>query len=315
MPTPAVLLFLFSVFAGASLIAFSFRLKLRHPAPYLDLYFYLMVATASYGFVNWVGPALHVYFSELTPQRSSASIVLFVAGAIPLVLAKLYLFVRLLFAILRQDFPSPLARIFPPVCVLVLIATGYLIAKDYRTESYDHLGRFMLLLGILVIVADYLAVGYFLSRTDRVADERRRRHARNFGWAYLVGYFVYASPFYVSIWIALPWYQDFAPYLYYLMHLPPMLFLRRFSEVEVADHPPERDPAGLIGEFGISRREGEVLELLLAGNNNRQIAEQLFISPNTVRNHISSIYGKTSVKNRIQLFSLCDRRFQRGETH
>lgn len=47
-------------------------------------------------------------------------------------------------------------------------------------------------------------------------------------------------------------------------------------------------------------RELEVLELLARGVDNPGIARALFLSPHTVKNHVSSILVKLQVENRIQ---------------
>lgn len=52
-------------------------------------------------------------------------------------------------------------------------------------------------------------------------------------------------------------------------------------------------------DFSLSKREIEVLEKLSTGENYNQIAEDLFISPSTVRKHIENIYGKLHVHNKI----------------
>jgi DNA-binding NarL/FixJ family response regulator len=50
----------------------------------------------------------------------------------------------------------------------------------------------------------------------------------------------------------------------------------------------------------LSERELEVLHLLVDGRDNAAIAAELFISPNTVKSHVASIFAKLGVENRLQ---------------
>jgi two-component system, NarL family, response regulator LiaR len=50
----------------------------------------------------------------------------------------------------------------------------------------------------------------------------------------------------------------------------------------------------------LSERELEVLRLIAIGKDNADIARELFISPKTVKNHISNILMKLQIENRIQ---------------
>lgn len=50
----------------------------------------------------------------------------------------------------------------------------------------------------------------------------------------------------------------------------------------------------------LSTREREVLDLAAAGLRNREIAERLMISSNTVKFHLRSIYAQLGVRNRVQ---------------
>ncbi|MBE2225657.1 MAG: response regulator transcription factor [Anaerolineae bacterium] len=50
----------------------------------------------------------------------------------------------------------------------------------------------------------------------------------------------------------------------------------------------------------LSSREREVLALVAEGLNNTEIADQLVISPNTVRNHVSTCTSKLGASNRAQ---------------
>ena len=51
----------------------------------------------------------------------------------------------------------------------------------------------------------------------------------------------------------------------------------------------------------LTDRERQVIALIAEGLKNRQIAERLFISPTTVTHHLSSIYAKLGVTDRLEL--------------
>lgn len=69
-------------------------------------------------------------------------------------------------------------------------------------------------------------------------------------------------------------------------------------------------PTSAISEQGdswlveaISEREIEVLQLLADGRTNKEIAQAMFVSVNTVKSHLKSIFGKLNVKNRREAVS------------
>jgi DNA-binding CsgD family transcriptional regulator len=55
-----------------------------------------------------------------------------------------------------------------------------------------------------------------------------------------------------------------------------------------------------MASLGISDREFEVLEQLAAGRSNKEIAGRLNVSPNTVKTHVTNLYGKLEVKRRTE---------------
>jgi two-component system response regulator DesR len=59
--------------------------------------------------------------------------------------------------------------------------------------------------------------------------------------------------------------------------------------------PRAEQPASLLTE-----REREVLDLIAAGSTNREIAEQLYLSPHTIKEHTSSLYKKLRARNRAE---------------
>ena len=55
-----------------------------------------------------------------------------------------------------------------------------------------------------------------------------------------------------------------------------------------------------LRELSITKRELEILALIAQGMSNREIAEKLFVSENTVKTHSSRLFDKLSVKRRTQ---------------
>ena len=79
--------------------------------------------------------------------------------------------------------------------------------------------------------------------------------------------------------------------------------IRRMRSLGVRELPPvRRGPRASTraNPAGLTLREVEVLGLLADGLRNAEIAERLYLTPKTVRHHVSSIYGKLGVETRIE---------------
>jgi len=57
-------------------------------------------------------------------------------------------------------------------------------------------------------------------------------------------------------------------------------------------------------DLGITRRELEILELIAQGMSNREIAQKLYVSENTVKTHSSRLFDKLGAKRRTQAVQL-----------
>ena len=69
--------------------------------------------------------------------------------------------------------------------------------------------------------------------------------------------------------------------------------VRRVREQSVTAEQPE-------DLLALSEREKEILRLVAQGRDNTEIAQELYLSPSTVKNHVSSILEKLGVDSRVQ---------------
>ena len=71
-------------------------------------------------------------------------------------------------------------------------------------------------------------------------------------------------------------------------------------EVPVPFDGPFRRNEARLAQLGITPRELEILEAIAAGLSNREIAERLFVSENTVKTHTARLFDKLSARRRTQ---------------
>ena len=82
--------------------------------------------------------------------------------------------------------------------------------------------------------------------------------------------------------------------LYQKIYLPAPI--KEKSEQEIFD--------SFANQYDLSSREQEILRLILEGKSSPEIAEALYVSPNTVKYHIHNLLQKTDCQNRISLVQL-----------
>ena len=80
------------------------------------------------------------------------------------------------------------------------------------------------------------------------------------------------------------------------------VFTRRVPGRQAYAQPGASDASSLLRQ--LSKREREILGSIAKGMNNRQIADGLFISEKTVRNHVTNIFDKLGVSSRAQAIVL-----------
>lgn len=60
-------------------------------------------------------------------------------------------------------------------------------------------------------------------------------------------------------------------------------------------------PSGVSRNFGLTQREKQVIALIGAGYTNKDLAQKLGITENTAKHHLTNIFDKLGVSNRLEL--------------
>jgi len=85
---------------------------------------------------------------------------------------------------------------------------------------------------------------------------------------------------------------------------PPKLSMALFQSVSRSGSAPE--PKSWGAEFGLSRREQQLVELLRQRMTNKEIAAQLNLSEQTVKNHVHNISRKIGATDRFNIVRICE---------
>jgi len=125
------------------------------------------------------------------------------------------------------------------------------------------------------------------------------------GWVLLYG-LALAGLAWVLAWIDFQWQVRSGPGELYLA-LVALLFTamgiwvgRRLTLGSRPPAAPFRENRKALDYLGVTDRELELLQLLAQGCSNKEIARRASISTNTVKTHLSNLYGKLEVSRRMQ---------------
>jgi DNA-binding NarL/FixJ family response regulator len=78
---------------------------------------------------------------------------------------------------------------------------------------------------------------------------------------------------------------------------------RAFPPVK-AEHATKIGMEHVFDRYGVTKRERQIVEKICLGKTNKQIADELFISLQTVKDHTHRIYSKVGVGSRMQLVQM-----------
>jgi len=304
-------LVILSILAGGGAIIFTYQMHRKYHIPYLSTYLYYLIFLYIFGIYGLVLPAILEYAvtSRMTAGTIETLKLFITFFGIPFLILSLYMFIRLSRELVHKSLNIRFNLLFFAILSLFFFAYGFFLVRIYSFgETRFDMIRMLIstcfsVLTVLIVAGSLLQLLIFIRK---VLDTHERYIIRIFGLAYLGFYLFSVILFNLS---SLHYFISLGfVFLFFSAHLLPVLFLYinldkvnlESSGVKDLDMSIEK----FVGKYGISKRETEIIQLICKGKSNQDISDSLYISLQTVKDHIHRIFLKTGVKNRVQLTNL-----------
>jgi len=285
----------------------------RYRTPFLGSYFYYLVFLYIFGTYSLAGAGILQYLLARmeTDQKliNSASLYAIFLGIPFLALAK-FMFIRSILDFLNKKSSTSFLITYFFILTSAFVFYGVYMIRLTRFDlgNYQNLILIQRWAFAAFMITLYLSAFLFiLFSTRRLSDHPANKYIRVFGSWYMAFMVLCISS------LAFTTYRLISHQVFFLIflswHLIPLLFmniyLNKYQEQEqtISDDFEARLRA-FAAEHEISKRECEVVRLICQGLANQEISDSLFISLQTVKDHIHRIFIKTGVKNRVQLTNM-----------
>jgi DNA-binding CsgD family transcriptional regulator len=263
-----------------------------------------------FGFYGILGTiTAHYYLSDIEVKgvfiRHLFSFLPFIG--VPFVIVAWYMFVKISFELTEKQISLKFTLWFFIILLFVFLLFGFLVPSiDFLAvkEMEINIRVFMFFVFIELITLLIAFKNYFLG-SNQLRDKHKIKFIKTFALLNLILYIVPG----VLLALGEKNMNYIAGYtvVYFSKDIIPLLLLGNYLKKNYT-HPVNvvsvSTKASFVEKFGISKRETEIVEEIIKGKTNQEISERLFISIQTVKDHVHNIYLKTEVKNRVQLTNL-----------
>jgi DNA-binding CsgD family transcriptional regulator len=230
-----------------------------------------------------------------------------------------YFFLQVIWGMLDRPLSAKTRNIVRTVIGAYAVIQAAAIAASINIAGFRLSHLMSRIVWFSTIAFIYIMLFATLRQIGTVGDRKRRAALRTY-WSMLLGiitavivliYLQYAGILDVSR------YNFISALAIVAMNAAPILYLgwfaERFHGAPRTEWSIDSNAMLLFERYDITPREQEIVRLICSGKTNKEIAEELFISLQTVKDHVYRIFRKCEVKNRVRLVSLFLRQLEAGK--
>lgn len=299
-----------SILFGFFALAQAYNLQRKFEADSIKSYFYHQILIFLFGFYGLLGTLSAHYFlknAELKGEfgRMLLSFLPFIG--VPFMIVAWYMFIKISYELIEKRINLKFTLWYFIVLIIVFLVFGFLVPvfKYFLVEEKEiniHVFFIFVLLELATLIIVF--ANYFIY-SKQLKDKHKVKFIKRFAIINLVLYLV-SVVFLILSENSLNFIAAYTV-LYFFKDIIPLFILGRYFKNNYV-HPTnvisDVTKVSFIEKFGISKRESEIIEEIIQGRTNKEISDRLFISLQTVKDHIHNIFLKTEVKNRVQLTNL-----------
>lgn len=308
-----IFVILLSLGAGLYAIFITYGLHKRYRSGYLSSYFYFQIFIYVFGVYGLLGQSVvrRILEGQGSPFRTVETISHFFSFlGLPFLIFAWYMFLRLCDEIAGQKVSRPLTLGYFFALASAFFTYGVVVVmlnlsrvKDSQFVLFSSLFSYVFVVIEIIIVI--FAILRLIHHTVKMRDENQRKALEIFAG-------LNVAVFSVSVILYFPargrsWLLLLYLLAFFSRNIPPLLFWRGYLQKHFVPPVLQKTDSSKMKQFcetyDITAREGEVIQQICEGKSNREISKTLFISLQTVKDHIYRIYQKTDVKNRVQLIN------------
>jgi len=281
-------------------LAVAYKLTKTYRTAFISYYFYYLLFFNLSNFLLRPVQFLIMDLLNLQPEQMiKFRIVLLIFVSAPIFIMGLYLMLKFAVGLVEKNL-SPKFNVFFFSYWGINVALKFYFSLYYlKTLNSRPLEIIAFVSDLLSIVWLFSIIAFIIFQSKHITDPVKRNAIKTFGYIYFTCLAAFNLDHLLHIHDTIHFMLSFA----YV--LPPLFYLAYFLKKYYREHPalPDKNTAltDLFSKYNISDREQEVIHLIGKGKTNQQIADSLFVSLQTIKQHNSNIYRKLNVKNRVQL--------------
>ena len=278
------------------------RLLSEQPLPFLRSLFYHLIFMSAFGFYGIWGQFIIIAVTgeRLTPELISTVSVISLLLGLPFLVIGWLMLIRFSGEYSKAGFKNYLTVIFLVANFGVIAFLG-IISRDM--EFGEALPMFKYYYAVVAVISGLISAFMLTGSRSGYTSAANRISLAVIVAAGVLSQAAVLLLMPHSAWMAL----IFVFLLFAGMALLPAWLTYR-TDLSVLTCPANHEMPHGIEDFylkhEISPREADIIREICNGLSNQEIADRLFISLQTVKDHTSRIYAKTNVRNRMQLMTL-----------